>query len=99
MGQLAPYPASTKVSWPLNRLLVTVAAPPNWDLILPIMQVGQLSALCVGRNLERPYMSLLLQGISARIASCPTHQLRQMLDFAGLHKIKPIVETYPMTEE
>ncbi|KAK9334277.1 hypothetical protein LIPSTDRAFT_60100 [Lipomyces starkeyi NRRL Y-11557] len=26
-----------KVSWPLNRLLVTAAAPPNWDLILPTM--------------------------------------------------------------
>ncbi|KAK9427982.1 GroES-like protein [Lipomyces doorenjongii] len=61
--------------------------------------VGQLSALCVGGNLERPYMALLLQGISARIASCPTYQHRQMLDFAGLHKIKPIVEMFPMTEE
>ncbi|KAK9311459.1 chaperonin 10-like protein [Lipomyces starkeyi] len=91
-----------KVSWPLNRLLVTAAAPPNWDLILPIMAPrSAIYPLSVASgNFEIPYMSLILQGITV-VGSliAPRNQHRQMIDFAALHQIKPIVEKFPLTEE
>jgi D-arabinose 1-dehydrogenase-like Zn-dependent alcohol dehydrogenase len=51
-------------------------------------------------NLEIPYMGLILQGISVQgSVVAPRYLHRQMLEFAALHQIKPIVETFPMTEE
>ena len=91
-----------KVSAPLNRLLVTAAAPPNWDLILPIMAPrSAIYPLSVSSgNLDIPYMALILQGISVQGSLvAPRNQHRQMLDFAALHQIKPIVEEFPMTED
>jgi D-arabinose 1-dehydrogenase-like Zn-dependent alcohol dehydrogenase len=91
-----------KTSWPLNRLLVTAAVPPNWDLVLPI--TAPLSAIyplsVLAGNFEIPYLSLILQGITV-VASlvAPRHLHRQMLDFADVHQIKPIVEKFPMTEQ
>lgn len=91
-----------KVSSPLNRLLVTAAVPPNWDLILPIMAPrSSIYPLSVSQgNLEIPYMGLILQGISVQGSLVAPRILhRQMLEFAALHGIKPIVEKFPMTEE
>jgi D-arabinose 1-dehydrogenase-like Zn-dependent alcohol dehydrogenase len=91
-----------KTSWPLNRLLVTAAVPPNWDLVLPIMAPrSAIYPLSVATgNFEIPYMSLILQGITV-VGSlvAPRHLHRQMLDFAAVHQIKPIVEKFPMTEQ
>lgn len=91
-----------KISSPINRLLVTAAAPPNWDLILPIMAPrSAIYPLSVSMGkVDIPYMSLILQGITvvgSLVAS--RHQHRQMLEFTARHQIKPIVEKYPMTED
>ena len=91
-----------EVSAPINRLLVTAAVPPNWELILPIMAPrSTIYPLSVSSgNLEIPYMGLIMQGISVQGSLvAPRHLHRQMLEFAALHQIKPIVETFPMTEE
>lgn len=90
------------VSTPLNRLLVTAAVPPNWDVILPIMAPrSSIYPLSVSQGkLEIPYMGLIMQGIAVQgslVASRSLH--RQMLEFAALHQIKPISETFPMTEQ
>jgi len=90
------------VSSPLNRLLITAAVPPSWDLVLPIMAPrSKIYPLSVSfGNLEIPYMALILQGISVQGSLvAPRFQHRQMLEFAALHQIKPIVEKFPMTEE
>lgn len=90
------------VSSPLNRLLVTAAVPPAWDLILPIMAPrSAIYPLTVAQgNLEIPYMALILQGISVQGSIVAPRSLhRQMLEFAALHQIRPIVEQFPMTEE
>lgn len=91
-----------KVSAPLNRLLVTAAVPPDWSLLLPILAPrSSIYPLSVASgNFEIPYLSLILQGISV-VGSLVAPRIlhRQMLEFAALHQIKPIVETYPMTEE
>lgn len=91
-----------KTSRLLNRLLVTTSAQPDWELILPILAPrAVIYPLSVSLdNLVMPYLPLVLQGISVQgslVASRSVH--RQMLDFAALHQIKPIVETFPMTEE
>ena len=91
-----------EVSSPINRLLVTAAVPPNWELILPIMAPrSAIYPLSVSSgNLEIPYMGLILQGISVQGSLvAPRHLHRKMLEFAAQHQIKPVVETFPMTEQ
>ena len=51
-------------------------------------------------NLEIPYMGLILQGISVQGSLvAPRHLHRKMLEFAAQNQIKPVVETFPMTEQ
>ncbi|KKK21431.1 hypothetical protein P175DRAFT_0468 [Aspergillus ochraceoroseus IBT 24754] len=91
-----------QVSTPINRLLVTAAVPPNWDLLLPVLaNRAAIYPLTASRGaFEIPYLSLILQGISVVGSLVATRAMhRQMLEFAALHQIKPIVETFPMTEE
>lgn len=90
------------VSSSLNRLLIIAAMSLSWDLILPIMtpRSAIYSLSMSSEKLKIPYMALILQGISVQgshVASRNQH--RQMLKFATLHQIKPIVETFLMTEE
>ncbi|KAM3067318.1 hypothetical protein ACMFMF_009814 [Clarireedia jacksonii] len=91
-----------KVTLPLSRLIVTAAVQPDWDLILPIMAPKSvIYPLTVSnKNFEIPYMPLILNGIGVQGSLvAPRHLHRQMLEFAALHDIKPIVEKFPMTEE
>ncbi|CAK7200922.1 hypothetical protein SEUCBS139899_003622 [Sporothrix eucalyptigena] len=87
--------------WAIDRLLVTTSAQPEWNKILPMMAPSStIYPLSVASgNLEIPYMPLILQGIAIQgslVAPRAIH--RQMLTFAALHDIAPIVETLPMTE-
>ncbi|KAI1393330.1 GroES-like protein [Hypoxylon trugodes] len=91
-----------EVSSPINRLLVTTSAQPNWELMLPIMAPGAaIYPLSVAYgNMEIPYLPLVMQGITVQgslVASRILH--REMLAFAALHGIKPITETFPLNEE
>ena len=91
-----------EVSSPINRLLVTAAVPPDWELILPIMAPqSAIYPLSVSSgNLEIPYMGLILQGISVQGSLvAPQHLHHKMLDFAAQQLIEPVVETFPMTEQ
>ncbi|KAI0021216.1 GroES-like protein [Xylariomycetidae sp. FL0641] len=90
-----------KVSHPLNRLLVTTSAQPNWEQIVPIMAPGAyIHPLSVDEgNFQIPYMGLLLSGLTVQgsvVASRYIHN--RMLEFAAHHKISPVVQTFPMTE-
>jgi D-arabinose 1-dehydrogenase-like Zn-dependent alcohol dehydrogenase len=90
-----------KVSHLLDRLLVTTSSQPHWDLIMPILAPGAwVHPLSVADgNFEIPYMPLLLNGITVQgSVVAPRHIHRQMLEFAALHKIAPVTETFPMTE-
>ncbi|KAI1635177.1 GroES-like protein [Biscogniauxia mediterranea] len=94
--------AELRVTSPLNRLLVTTSAQPNWELILPIMAPGSsIHPLSASEgNFEIPYMPLILQGIGVQGSLvAPRNLHRQMLDFAALHGIKPVTEIFPMTEQ
>jgi D-arabinose 1-dehydrogenase-like Zn-dependent alcohol dehydrogenase len=57
-----------KVSRPLNRLIVTTSAQPQWELIMPILAPGAtIHPLSVSEgNFEVPYMPLILNGITVQ---------------------------------
>jgi len=92
----------TQLEHPITRLLVTTSAQPDWEQILPLLSTrSTIFPLSVSDDkLSMPYMPLLVKGITVQgslVATRAAH--RQMLDFAGLHGIKPIVEKFPMSEE
>ncbi|KAI1471733.1 GroES-like protein [Daldinia caldariorum] len=90
------------VSTPIDRLLVTTSAQPDWGTVLPIMAAGAaIYPLSVASgNLEIPYLPLVLNGLAVQGSLVAPRRLhREMLAFAALHGIRPITETFPLTEE
>jgi D-arabinose 1-dehydrogenase-like Zn-dependent alcohol dehydrogenase len=89
------------VTHPINRLLVTTSAQPDWEKILPLMATRSvIYPLSVSPDdFKIPYMPLILQGIAVQGSLVAPRGLhRQMLEFAARHNIAPIVEKFPMTE-
>ena len=90
------------VERPLDHLLVTTSAQPDWSIYLPIMAPGgTIHPLSVSDgNLEMPYMPLIEKGLNVQGSLVAAREMhRQMLDFAAFHKIKPITEMFPLTIE
>lgn len=90
------------VSQKLDRLLVTTSAQPDWSLLMPIMQPGStIHPLSVASgNFSIPYMPLIAQGITVQGSVCASRQIhKDMIKFAALHNIKPVLQKFPMTEE
>ena len=86
----------------ITRLLVTTSAQPDWEQVLPLMASrSSIWPLSVSDDkLSMPYMPLLVSGISIHgsiVANRAQHH--QMLEFAALHGIKPIIEKFPMSED
>jgi D-arabinose 1-dehydrogenase-like Zn-dependent alcohol dehydrogenase len=92
----------TELEHPITRLLVTTSAQPDWEQILSLMSTrSTIFPLSVSDDkLTMPYMPLLIKGITVQgsLVATRAHH-RQMLDFAALHGIKPIIEKFPMSEE
>ncbi|ORY11725.1 chaperonin 10-like protein [Clohesyomyces aquaticus] len=87
---------------PINCLLVTTSAQPDWNLMVPVMAPDSIIfPLTVSEgNFSVPYMPLILNGIRIQgsvVASRNIH--RRMLEFAAQHGIKPINMEFPMNEE
>ncbi|RKU41519.1 hypothetical protein DL546_004342 [Coniochaeta pulveracea] len=88
--------------WKLTRLLVTTSVQPAWDSILPLMAPkSTIFPLSVSSdNLNIPYMPLILQGINIQGSMVATRAVhRDMLEFAALHNIRPIIEKFSMSED
>ncbi|KAI0450107.1 GroES-like protein [Xylaria acuta] len=91
-----------EVSRPLDRLLVTTAFQPSWELVIPVLAArATIYPISVSSgNFEIPYMPMLLNGITVQgsvVAPRLVHE--RMLEFAARHQIKPVVELFDMTEE
>jgi D-arabinose 1-dehydrogenase-like Zn-dependent alcohol dehydrogenase len=91
-----------QIEHPITRLLVTTSAQPDWTQILPLMSMrSSIYPLSVSEgDLSLPYMPILIKGINIQgslVANKGQH--RQMLDFAALHNIRPMIEKFPMSEE
>ena len=88
--------------WPLSRLLVTTSAQPAWDTLLPMMAPkSRIYPLSVSAgNLVIPYMPLISKGITVQGSLVATRTVhREMLAFAAVHGVRPVIQTFPMTEE
>ncbi|KAH7026579.1 chaperonin 10-like protein [Microdochium trichocladiopsis] len=91
-----------KVLQPLDRLLVTTSAQPNWEQIMPIMApCASIHPLSIADgNFEVPYMPLLTKGMTIQgSVVAPRHVHKDMLEFAALHDVKPVTQTFPLTEK
>ncbi|KAI9150691.1 alcohol dehydrogenase [Paramyrothecium foliicola] len=88
--------------WPISRLLVTSSAQPAWETLLPLLSPrAKIYPLSVSSgNFVIPYMPLIAKGITVQGSLVATRAVhREMLAFAAAHKVKPVVQTFPMTEE
>ncbi|GAB7358763.1 hypothetical protein MBLNU230_g3990t1 [Neophaeotheca triangularis] len=89
-------------SRPVDRLLVTTSAQPDWSLLVPALApkatVHPLSV--AGGDFSIPYMPLILQGIAIQgSVVAPRHLHNKMIQFSAQHGIKPVIQKYPMTEQ
>lgn len=88
--------------WPIDRLLVTTSAQPAWDTLLALLAPrASIYPLSVAAgDLVIPYMPLILKGITVQGSLVATRTVhRDMLAFAADHGVRPVVQTFPMTEE
>ncbi|KAI9823144.1 MAG: hypothetical protein M1832_002587 [Thelocarpon impressellum] len=91
-----------KLERPINHLIVTTSAQPDWKLYLPTLAPGaRIFPLSITMDdFTIPYLPLLLGGIRIQGSIVAArHVLRKMLDFAAFHQIKPIIQTFPLTVE
>ncbi|KAL2160304.1 hypothetical protein VTH06DRAFT_1477 [Thermothelomyces fergusii] len=98
-----PYAARELAGlWPLSRLLVTTSAQPAWDALLPLMAPrARIYPLSVAAgDLVIPYMPIVGKAIAIQGSIVATRAVhRQMLAFAATHAVRPVVQTFPLTEE
>ncbi|RMZ91151.1 hypothetical protein DV736_g1616, partial [Chaetothyriales sp. CBS 134916] len=91
-----------KLSKPIDHLLVTTASQPDWKIYFPVMAPsGTIYPLTVSNDeLKMPYMDIILNGLKIQgslVAARGIHQ--EMLDFAAVHKIKPIIQKFALNED
>lgn len=86
----------------LAHLIITSSQPPDWGTMLKLMAPkGVIYPLTVNEGtLPMPYraltrLELRLQG--SRVS--PRGVCREMLAFANLHGVRPIIEEFPMSRE
>ena len=87
---------------PLNHLLVTTSAKPDYALYSTILAPGAtIFPLSVAEgNFEFPYMPLLLTGIRVQGSVVAPRALHnKMLQFAAVHNIKPIIDTFTLYKQ
>lgn len=85
---------------PIDHLLVTSNAQPDWGLYLPIMAPeGTIYPITVSfEKLAVPAMDLIMGGLRIQGGMIAPRQIhREMLEFASRHKIIPVVEEFPLT--
>lgn len=85
-----------KVGSRIDRLLVTASHRPDWSLFLPLMntesKVYPMTVVEMNVKLDLPYMILLQKGIDVIFPAPRKVQYSEMLAFAALHGVAPIVE-------
>ncbi len=91
-----------KLSKTVDHLLVTTASQPDWNLYMPIMSPsGTIYPLTVSNDeLKMPYMPIVLAGLKIQGSLVAAREIhREMLQFAAVHNIKPIVQTFPLSQD
>ena len=91
-----------QISKPINRLLVTTSQQPDWAMYQAILAPGAtiMPISVSGGNLQMPYMPLIEKGLRVQgslVAARAIHT--KMLEFAAVHGIRPIIETFPLNKK
>ncbi|KAH7121761.1 chaperonin 10-like protein [Dactylonectria estremocensis] len=85
----------------LDIVLVTANMPPEWKLYIPLLSPGATIfplTIALG-NFSIPYQALVSMGLRVQgSVVAPRAVQKQMLEFASRNGVKPMVETFPMTE-
>ncbi|KAJ7690125.1 chaperonin 10-like protein [Mycena rosella] len=90
------------IGTPLDHLLVTTNSLPDWSLYMNVMQsMGRMCLLTIsGTDVVIPALPLAMRGLTVQGSGVASRGVyAKMLDFAAAHKIKPIIEHFPMTKE
>ncbi|RKL19225.1 hypothetical protein BFJ68_g3500 [Fusarium oxysporum] len=86
----------------VDCLLLTGSQQPDWSQALSLVRRGGvISAVTVDSSeLRCSYGEVLMNAmrIQGSLPAAPNVQ-REMLNFSALHGIKPIIETFPFTED
>lgn len=93
-----------KVPRKINHLLVTTSQMPDWQqydsILAPMASIYPLTITDFETKLEIPFMSFLLTGRRFIGSTVPPKIVYiQMLEFAALHKVKPVIEAFPLTKQ
>lgn len=91
-----------KTERPINQLLVTTSAQPEWSKIIPVLAPNAtIFPLSVaGGDFSIPYMDFLINGLTVQASLVASRYIQnRMLEFSAHHKITPIIEKFPLTEE
>jgi len=86
----------------IKHLIVTTSFPPEWNKILPVMAPASViyPVTVSGDDLQLPYEAITFKELRVQGSLVSPRQVhRQMIQFADLHGIKPVVEEFPMTVE
>ncbi|KAF4550387.1 Alcohol dehydrogenase GroES-like domain-containing protein 7 [Elsinoe fawcettii] len=86
---------------PIDRLLVTTSAQPDWSVYVPILAPGAVvfPLSVADGDFKFPYMQLILAGITIQgSVVAPRYIHQRMLIFAARHDIKPVIQKFEMSE-
>ncbi|CAG8974092.1 hypothetical protein HYALB_00011614 [Hymenoscyphus albidus] len=91
-----------QVSGQIDHLLVCTSFQPDWKQFLPIMAPSSsIYPLTVSpEDFQIPYMPLLMKELKIQGSLVATRAVQnEMLAFAALHQIRPVIEKFPLTTE
>lgn len=86
----------------LDHLIVTTSQLPDWNLYLPVLAPkARIYPLTVSDgDFAIPHMPMILNGTSiVGTVVAPRKTMMKMLDFAAKNEVKPVAQTFPMTEK
>lgn len=89
-----------KLEKKIDHLLVTTSVQPDWKLYMSVMAPsGTIYPLSVSdEDLKVPYMPIIAAGLRIQGSLVAARQIhREMLEFAAVHDIKPIIQRFPLT--
>jgi D-arabinose 1-dehydrogenase-like Zn-dependent alcohol dehydrogenase len=88
----------------IHHLLVTTSRMPDWaqyaSILHPRVQIFPLTVTDFKTDLSFNHMRFLLNGwkIIGNVAA-PRYVFREMLEFAALHGIAPVIEKFPLSKQ
>lgn len=87
---------------PVQHLIVTTAVQPDWTIftsvLAPRATIFPLGASAA--DLKFPYLPFFFKGFTIQGSLvAPRHTHREMLEFAAVHGIRPVVQKFPMDVE